>query len=116
MRSIISYRVATSPDDAFTLSPAAFESAIKAARAHGISHLWLDRWAYRVATYVHDEFCATLATVMSQVDLVIWLPRSREDAHGQYQERQARGDLHAAFRRPRHRRFSRASRQAVVHL
>jgi hypothetical protein len=48
-------------------------------------------WAYRHQppwqAYDHTHFVRTLATVMSQTDLVIWLPRSRAGVPGQYQER-----------------------------
>lgn len=115
----MSYRIARSDADEFTLAPAAFASALEAARRHGVTHVWLgapppmhagslrrgrpshahpsyaiasracasDAWAYRKQppweAYHHDDFVKTLATVMAQVDLVIWLPRSRKDAPGQ---------------------------------
>ena len=89
--AIMSYRVQLSKSDEFTLAPEAFESALEAASAHGVTHIWLDKWAYRKqppwAAYRHADFVKTLTTVMSQVDLVIWLPRSRADAPGQYQQR-----------------------------
>lgn len=89
--AIISYRVATDPADPFSLDAAAFLSAINAARSHGVECLWLDLWAYRArppwAPYVHAHFTGTLACVMENVSLVIWLPRSRPSAAGQYQER-----------------------------
>ena len=71
-----------------TLSEHAFLSA---SRPHARDDLWLDCWAYRAkppwASYVHADFVKTLATVMAQVELVIWLPRSRQDALGEYQFR-----------------------------
>jgi hypothetical protein len=53
--------------------------------------VWLDAWAYRQqppwGDYDHPHFCATLAHVMLRVNHVIWLPRSRKSAHGEYQYR-----------------------------
>ena len=96
--SIISYRCCAakvgkdgSKEDDFTLDEHAFLSALAAAQAHGIDFLWLDCWAYRKqppwGTYVHRDFCVALATVMWRIDHVIWLPRSRAWAPGQYQYR-----------------------------
>ena len=89
--AIISYRCVKADGDSFTLSEPAFLSALSAAQRHGVEYLWLDAWSYRKqppwAEYVHMDFVMTLTTVMAQVDLVIWLPRSRASARGEYQER-----------------------------
>ena len=95
---IISYRVCGAKvgadgvkEDEFTLDEEAFLSALAAAQANGVDYLWLDCWAYRKqppwGAYVHRDFCATLAMVMWRTNHVIWLPRSRSHAAGQYQYR-----------------------------
>uniref|UniRef100_A0A7S4BU95 Uncharacterized protein n=1 Tax=Chrysotila carterae TaxID=13221 RepID=A0A7S4BU95_CHRCT len=45
------------------------------------SSIWQPPWG----TYDHEDFCETLSTVLGLVDVVIWLPRSRQEAHGTYQ-------------------------------
>ena len=89
--AIISYRVVTVADDSFTLGAEAFLCAVAAARDNDVTYLWLDAWAYREqppwATYVHRNFLRTLAQVMTRVSLVVWLPRARAHAHGEYQHR-----------------------------
>ena len=64
---------------------------VVAATARGVTHLWLDVWAYRElppwSEYNHEHFVRTLCTVMAQVDVVVWLPRSRERAPGEYHYR-----------------------------
>lgn len=88
--AIISYRMVPA-DDGFTLDAESFLSVLRCAEREGISFLWLDCWAYRKqppwAPYVHQEFISTLTAVMLAIDLVIWLPRSRSYAKGQYQYR-----------------------------
>ena len=88
--AIISYRVTTAKDG-FTLDAHALRCAVAAAGTHGINYLWLDCWAYRQqppwGTYTHADFIVTLSTVMLSVDMVLWLPRSRAQAFGQYQYR-----------------------------
>ena len=49
-------------------------------------------WSYRAQPpwhepYNHEHFVANLAILMMNVDAVIWLPRARQDGHGQYQYR-----------------------------
>ena len=88
--AIISYRVVGGADG-FTFDAHAFLSIICAARLHNVDFLWLDCWAYRKqlpwAEYEHVDFMTTLSVVMLSVDLVIWLPRSRQLAPGEYQSR-----------------------------
>ncbi len=89
--AIISYRCVRSSDDAFTLDAPALRSAVSAAQRADVDYLWLDAWAYRKqppwGTYRHEDFVRTLLAVMLRVEHVIWLPRSRADAPGEYQGR-----------------------------
>ena len=84
-------RIVKSESDIFTLDTPALLAAVEAASARSIDFLWLDCWAYRRqppwGEYDHDHFCHSLTAVMQHVDLVLWLPRSRAAAAGQYQYR-----------------------------
>ena len=89
--AIISYRCVTSTADVFTLDAHALRSTVLAAQQSDVDYLWLDAWAYRKqppwAAYDHADFVRTLLSVMLRVSHVIWLPRSRADAKGEYQYR-----------------------------
>ena len=89
--AIISYRCVTSDEDVFTLDAFALRSAVLAAQQTDVEYLWLDAWAYRKQPpwieYEHGDFVRTLLAVMLRVEHVIWLPRSRLNAKGEYQFR-----------------------------
>jgi hypothetical protein len=71
-----------------TLDAAALRGIIDAARALQVDALWLDAWCFRCGdTYNHEKFCDELFDVTEGVVGVVWLPRARQGAHGDYQYR-----------------------------
>ena len=100
--SLISYRVDMREGDgftnaqgdwvSFTIDAEAFVSAFRSAEKSGVDFIWFNYWSYRAqppwaASYDHEHFVISLATLMMHVDVVIWLPRARRDCKGQYQYR-----------------------------
>ena len=72
-------------DPDLTLDGEAFLSAIAAAKRGGLDAVWLDAWCYRfTGEYDHENFCATLCEVISRVQAVVWLRRSKAAACGTY--------------------------------
>eukprot|EP00966_Prymnesium_polylepis_P147934 3417677-Prymnesium_polylepis.1 len=84
--ALISYRQeASCGESGLTLDGEALLSAIAAAKRGEIDAFWLDAWCYRsVGQYNHDDFCETLARVLSRVQAVVWLQRSKAVASGTY--------------------------------
>jgi len=74
-----------------TVVPHDLPKDVLAAQQNDVEYLWLDAWAYRKqppwANYQHGDFVRTLLAVMLCVSHVIWLPRSRSNARGEYQYR-----------------------------
>ena len=72
-------------DPALTLDGEAMASALNAAKRGEFDALWLDAWCYRFSgTYDHQDFCTTLSEVLSNVQAVVWLRRSKAGASGTY--------------------------------
>ena len=68
-----------------TMDGAAFIGILSAAKQIGLEALWLDAWCYRfTGVYDHADFCTTLHEVMSKIEAVVWLPRTRIGSKGEY--------------------------------
>jgi hypothetical protein len=68
-----------------TLDGDAFRGLIASAKRLGVDSLWADAWCYREpGQYDHAHFCRVLSSVVSGIDAVVWLPRSKHGSRAEY--------------------------------
>ena len=85
MCALVSYRQEKGFDTEFTMDDRALLGVVDAAEAASIEALWVDVWCYRFeGEYNHENFCETLHEVLTSIRYVIWLPRAKNRARGEY--------------------------------